>query len=188
MKKVDNWTATYEDFLACSERFTEELDRFQDGVRESKAVLVQTGQFVAHVDAASKKVVQQVAVAERAWANADEMALAAATKAHDAAFKGVQASLASVTTALTASVKANQQSATRVSQSFTQSRNFIFGLGIGFVLTSGLGIFAAVYLASTRESPLELGIRQDAARFELIWGKANQREKVMLQKIWSRPP
>jgi ABC-type transporter Mla subunit MlaD len=188
MKKVDSWTATYEDFLVCSERFTEELDRFQDGIRESKSVLAQAGQFVAHVDAASKKIVQQVSDAERAWANADQMALDAATKAHEAAFQGVQTSLDGVTKALVKSVRANQDAASQVHQSFSHSRRVVVGLGFGFVLISGLAIFAAVYLANTRESPLELNIRQDAARFELIWNKATPKEKAILQKIWSRPP
>lgn len=44
MKKVDSWTATYEDFLACSDRFTEELDRFHEQIRDSKTMLVQTSE------------------------------------------------------------------------------------------------------------------------------------------------
>lgn len=188
MKKVDDWTATYEDFLACSERFTEELDRFQEGIRENKSVLVKAGQYVEHVNAASNRVEQQVADAERAWANADQMALNAAEKAHDAAFVGVQKSLAAVTKAMADSIKLNQLSAKRVDQSFTQSRNFIFGLGVGFLLVSGLGIFGAVYIASTQESSLEHETRQEAAFFVSIWSNATPREKLLLQKIASRPP
>jgi hypothetical protein len=188
MNNVDSWTATYEDFLACSERFTQELDRLQDGIRDSKSVLTQAGHFVAHVDAASKKLVQQVSDAERAWANADEIALNAAAKAHESAFEGVQRSLASVTKAMAESVKANQQATRRVDQSFTQSRNFVFGLGIGFLLVSGLGIFGAMYWANMRESPLELETRQHAAYFVSIWSKATKHERETLRKISSRPP
>lgn len=38
MKKVDNWTATYEDFLACSDRFTEELDRFHEQIKDNDSM------------------------------------------------------------------------------------------------------------------------------------------------------
>ncbi|MGJ7513028.1 hypothetical protein ACSFE6_01630 [Pseudomonas baetica] len=188
MKNVNTWTATYEDFLACSERLTEELDRFHDEIRDSKAVLVQARQFTAQVDAASKKIGEQVVTAERAWANADKVALVAAKHAHEAAFRGVQASLTGATEALAQSAQANQLAANRVDQSFTQSRKFIFRLGIGFLVVSGLAIFGAVYFASLRESPLERETRQNAAHFELIWSKATPKEKAELQKIWSRLP
>ncbi|MFJ2970976.1 MULTISPECIES: hypothetical protein [Pseudomonas] len=152
MKKVDSWTATYEDFLACSDRFTEELDRFHEQIRDSKTMLVQT------------------------------------SEASESALKGLQSSFVSITEKLAQSVKANQNAVEQAVQIHQQSKIKIFGLGLGFVLVSGLAIFGASYVAAARESPLEAETRQNAARFELIWSKSTPREKAMLQKIWSRPP
>ncbi|WP_122740203.1 hypothetical protein [Pseudomonas viridiflava] len=152
MKKVDSWTATYEDFHSCSERFTEELDRFHEQIRDSQTMLVQTNQ------------------------------------AYESELKSFQKSFVGITEKLSQSVEANKNAVELVVQIHKQSKINFFGVGLGFVLVSGLAIFGASYATATRESPLEVEIRQDAARFELIWGKATPREKAMLQKIWSRPP
>lgn len=68
MKNVDTWTATYEDFLALSDRFTNELDTFTDLMRTNKAVLDQVGHYTEHVDATSKQISAQVEEVRKAWA------------------------------------------------------------------------------------------------------------------------
>lgn len=188
MKTADNWTARYEDFLACSDRLTEELDRFERQMRANKAVLDQAGQYTEHVDATSKRISEQVERAQAAWSKADDMAAQAAKVAYLSAFEGVKSSLNTVTEELARSVQANNRAAGLLNQSFTQTRNSILLLGGAFVVVSGLAIFAAVYLASIRPSPTDLETSLNAARFELIWNNANKQEQIRLRKLLQRSP
>lgn len=188
MKTADNWTARYEDFLACSDRLTEELDRFERQMRASKAMLDQAGKYTEHVDAISKRISGQVEQAQAAWSKADDIAAQAAKVAYLSAFEGVKSSLNTVTEELARSVQANNRAAALLSRSFTQTRKSIMWLGGAFVISSGLAIFAAVYLASIRPSPTDLETSLNAARFELIWNNANKQEQVRLRKLLQRTP
>lgn len=188
MKTADNWTARYEDFLACSDRLTEELDRFERQMRASKAMLDQAGKYTEHVDAISKQISGQVERAQVAWSKADDVAAQAAKVAYSSAFESVRSSLDTITDELARSVQANTRATVLVNQSFTQSRNFIILLGGAFVIVSALAIFAAVYLASIRPSSTDLEMSLNAARFELIWHNADKQEQIRLLKLLQRSP
>lgn len=186
MSKVDSWTAAYEDFLACSDRLTEELDRFSTQMQDSKIILDRVGKYTEHVDATSRRISYQVEEAEKAWSNSDEIAARAAKQAYSAAFEGVRSSMQAVTESLGRSVQANEKAAFRVNQVFAQYRNYLIYIGSAFVLCSSLASSCAVYLASVHSSNIESETKQNARFFEIIWNNANKKEQAKLEEILNR--
>lgn len=183
MIEADNWTATYGDFLALSDRFTHELDIFTDLMRANKAVLDQVGQYTEHVDATSKQISAQVEQVRQAWAKADQTAAQAAQLAYKSAFEGVRSSFTTVTEELSRSVQANN----RATSCVKQSRNAIYWTAAGCISACFIATLITTYFANARTPIIEDEIRLKAARYELIWSNADKQEQGRLSKLLQGP-
>lgn len=183
MKNVDTWTASYEDFLALSDRFTNELDTFTDLMRTNKAVLDQVGQYTEHVDATTKQISAQVEKVQKAWAQADHTATQAAQLAYRSAFDGVRSSFTAATEDLSRLIQVNDHSIARVEK----SRKAIYWTAIGCFVACFLATLTANYLIRPQSPVIEDEIRLNAARYEVIRGNANKQDHNRLDKLLLGP-
>lgn len=188
MNQTDPWMVTYKDFQGCTERLTDEVDRLTTQTRAATAVLESSAKYTEHVEAVGMQIAQQVKSAEMAWSRADEVAAHAARQAHAAAFKGVEDSIKSVVDAVGRSAHQNANAAEQIEQSARQARGSIYYLSAAFLAIAALGVLAALYVNSSRDSGLEAEVRLSAARFDLLWGNAKPDEKKKIVEIIQRQP
>lgn len=89
MNDIEPWAVAIGDFRRCTEKLTVQLDELTSQTRTSGAVLERSNELVEQVDAVGRQIQEEVRKAEKAWSNAEEVALRAAAAAYSAACRGV---------------------------------------------------------------------------------------------------
>ena len=82
MNDIEPWAVAIGDFRRCTEKLTVQLDELTSQTRTSSAVLERSNELVEQVDAVGRQIQEEVRKAEKAWSNAEEVALRAAAAAY----------------------------------------------------------------------------------------------------------
>lgn len=105
MSDIEPWTVAIGEFRRSTEKPTFQLDELASQTRAFNAVLVKLNELVEKVDLVSRQIQEEVRKTQKAWSNAEEIAIRAAAEAYSAAARGVETAIQPLLSELTAATK-----------------------------------------------------------------------------------
>lgn len=186
MSTKDGWTATYEAFHGCTEKLSDEIDRFTDQTRTGSAILNQSGRLVNQVEDACQRIEEQVKIAEQTWAEAEKFANQIAEQAASQAAKDarleIQKLISNSIEPLNQAAKRNSTSATQLQNNISQARNYMIVLSCLFLVLTVISVLATLYFTKSLGAA-DPQTRVNASKYEALFQKASDKEWGMIQSI-----
>lgn len=187
MNDTESKAVDIAEFRRCTERLTVQIDEASAQMRASRATLERSAELAEQLEAVGSKIQEEVAKAEKAWSNGEEVARRAAAEAYSAAFRGIEVAsqtLISECSAATAAAKASMQEFQRVPR---LAKRYVMVVATAFFI---LALICAYSTARLIESAKSVSVQEkvNAVYFTHLWKNANLEEQRVIQAVMLRAP
>ena len=187
MNDIEPWAVDIGDFRRCTEKLTVQLDELTSQTRTSSAVLERSNELVEQVDAVGRQIQEEVRKAEKAWSNAEEVALRAAASAYSAACRGVDTAIQPLISELTAATKAADASIQELKRAPVLAKRYVMVVATAFFILALICVYSTMRLIDAAGS-VSAQEKVNAQYFSHLWKNANPDEQKIIKSVILRSP
>lgn len=187
MNDIEPWAVAIGDFRGCTEKLTVQLDELTSQTRTSSAVLERSNELVEQVDAVGRQIQEEVRKAEKAWSNAEEVALRAAASAYSAACRGVDTAIQPLISELTAATKAADASIQELKRAPVLAKRYVMVVATSFFILALICVYSTMRLIDAAGS-VSAQEKVNAQYFSHLWKNANPDEQKIIKSVILRSP
>ena len=187
MNDIEPWAVAIGDFRRCTEKHTVQLDELTSQTRTSSAVLERSNELVEQVDAVGRQIQEEVRKAEKAWSNAEEVALRAAASAYSAACRGVDTAIQPLISELTAATKAADASIQELKRAPVLAKRYVMVVATAFFILALICVYSTMRLIDAAGS-VSAQEKVNAQYFSHLWKNANPDEQKIIKSVILRSP
>ncbi|CAI3790674.1 hypothetical protein DBADOPDK_00021 [Pseudomonas sp. MM223] len=155
--------------------------------RTSSAVLERSNELVEQVDAVGRQIQEEVRKAEKAWSNAEEVALRAAASAYSAACRGVDTAIQPLISELTAATKAADASIQELKRAPVLAKRYVMVVATAFFILALICVYSTMRLIDAAGS-VSAQEKVNAQYFSHLWKNANPDEQKIIKSVILRSP
>ncbi|HDS1691623.1 TPA: hypothetical protein QEM72_002111 [Pseudomonas putida] len=182
MNDIEPWAVAIGDFRRCTEKLTVQLDELTSQTRTSSAVLERSNELVEQVDAVGRQIQEEVRKAEKAWSNAEEVALRAAASAYSAACRGVDTAIQPLISELTAATKAADASIQELKRAPVLAKRYVMVVATAFFILALICVYSTMRLIDAAGS-VSAQEKVNAQYFSHLWKNANPDEQKIIKSV-----
>ena len=187
MNDIEPWAIAISDFRHCTEKLTVQLDELTSQTLTSSAVLERSNELVEQVDAVGRQIQEEVRKAEKAWSNAEEVALRAAASAYSAACRGVDTAIQPLISELTAATKAADASIQELKRAPVLAKRYVMVVATAFFILALICVYSTMRLIDAAGS-VSAQEKVNAQYFSHLWKNANPDEQKIIKSVILRSP
>lgn len=187
MNDIEPWAVAIGDFRRCTEKLTVQLDELTSQTRTSSAVLERSNELVEQADAVGRQIQEEVRKAEKAWSNAEEVALRAAASAYSAACRGVDTAIQPLISELTAATKAADASIQELKRAPVLAKRYVMVVATAFFILALICVYSTMRLIDAAGS-VSAQEKVNAQYFSHLWKNANPDEQKIIKSVILRSP
>ncbi|PZE10482.1 hypothetical protein DMX10_25885 [Pseudomonas sp. 57B-090624] len=184
---MEPWAVAIGDFRRCTEKLTVQLDELTSQTRTSSVVLERSNELVEQVDAVGRQIQEEVRKAEKAWSNAEEVALRAAASAYSAACRGVDTAIQPLISELTAATKAADASIQELKRAPVLAKRYVMVVATAFFILALICVYSTMRLIDAAGS-VSAQEKVNAQYFSHLWKNANPDEQKIIKSVILRSP
>ncbi|MEE1922101.1 hypothetical protein V0R50_13480 [Pseudomonas sp. 148P] len=187
MNDIEPWAVAIGDFRRCNEKFTVQLDELTSQTRTSSAVLEMSNDLVVQMDAVGRQIQEEVEKAQKAWSNAEEVALRAAAEAYSAACRGVDTAIQPLISELSTATKAANASIVELKRAPVLAKRYVMVVATAFFILALICVYSTMRLVDAvgRVNAQE---KVNAQYFSHLWKNANPDEQRIIKSVILRSP
>ena len=187
MNDIEPWAIAISDFRRCTEKLTVQLDELTSQTLTSSAVLERSNELVEQVDAVGRQIQEEVRKAEKAWSNAEEVALRAAAAAYSAACRGVDTAIQPLISELTVATKAADASMQELKRAPVLAKRYVMVVATAFFILALICVYSTMRLIDAAGS-VSAQEKVNAQYFSHLWKNANPDEQKIIKSVILRSP
>ena len=187
MNDIEPWAVAIGDFRRCTEKLTVQLDALTSQTRTSSADQERSNELVEQVDAVGRQIQEEVRKAEKAWSNAEEVALRAAASAYSAACRGVDTAIQPLISELTAATKAADASIQELKRAPVLAKRYVMVVATAFFILALICVYSTMRLIDAAGS-VSAQEKVNAQYFSHLWKNANPDEQKIIKSVILRSP
>ena len=187
MNDIEPWAVAIGDFRRCNEKFTVQLDELTSQTRTSSAVLEMSNDLVVQMDAVGRQIQEEVEKAQKAWSNAEEVALRAAAEAYSSACRGVDTAIQPLISELSTATKAANASIVELKRAPVLAKRYVMVVATAFFILALICVYSTMRLVDAvgRVNAQE---KVNAQYFSHLWKNANPDEQRIIKSVILRSP
>ncbi|AUA35190.1 hypothetical protein PRJ_5580 (plasmid) [Pseudomonas sp. XWY-1] len=187
MNDIESWAVAIGDFRRSTEKLTVQLDELASQTRACNAVLEKSNELVEEVDLVSRQIQEEVRKAEKAWSNAEEVAIRAAAEAYSAAARGVETAIQPLISELTAATKSANASILELKQAPVLAKRYVMVVATAFFILALLCVYSTMQFIEAAGS-VSAQEKVNAQYFSHLWRNANPEEQKIIKSVILRSP
>ncbi|MDU9402599.1 hypothetical protein RTH46_08855 [Pseudomonas sp. zfem004] len=187
MNDIEPWAVAIGDFRRSTEKLNAQLDELASQTRSCCAVLEKSNDLVEQVDAAGRQIQEEVRKAEKAWSNAEAVALRAAAEAYSAACRGVDTAIQPLITELGAATKSANASILELKRAPVLAKRYVMVVATAFFILGLICVYSTMRLIDAAGS-VSAQEKLNAQYFSHLWRNANAEEQKIMQSVMLRSP
>ena len=187
MNDIESWAVAIGDFRRSTEKLTVQLDELASQTRACNAVLEKSNELVEEVDLVSRQIQEEVRKAEKAWSNAEEVAIRAAAEAYSAAARGVETAIQPLISELTAATKSANASILELKQAPVLAKRYVMVVATAFFILALLCVYSTMQFIEAAGS-VSAQEKVNAQYFSHLWRNANPEEQKIIKSVSLRSP
>ena len=187
MNDIEPWAVAIGDFRRSTEKLTVQIDELTAQTRTCSAVLEKSNDLVEQVDTVGRQIQDEVRKAEKAWSNAEEVALRAAAEAYSAACRGVDTAIKPLIAELSTATKAANISILELKRAPVLAKRYVMVVATAFFILGLISVYTTMRFIDTAAS-VSAQERVNAQYFTQLWRNANPDEQRIIKSVILRSP
>ncbi|MFV2950217.1 hypothetical protein, partial [Pseudomonas japonica] len=143
--------------------------------------------LVVQMDAVGRQIQEEVEKAQKAWSNAEEVALRAAAEAYSAACRGVDTAIQPLISELSTATKAANASIVELKRAPVLAKRYVMVVATAFFILALICVYSTMRLVDAvgRVNAQE---KVNAQYFSHLWKNANPDEQRIIKSVILRSP
>ncbi len=150
-------------------------------------MLEKSNDLVEQVDTVGRQIQDEVRKAEKAWSNAEEVALRAAAEAYSAACRGVDTAIKPLIAELSTATKAANISILELKRAPVLAKRYVMVVATAFFILGLISVYTTMRFIDTAAS-VSAQERVNAQYFTQLWRNANPEEQRIIKSVILRSP